>query len=316
VVQAPEGNIAVGDAAVFSPLEESLGHLVRRTQQLQTFHWSATLDSGLTGAQYAVLTVVAAYPNARRTELEGLSALDRSTSAEVISRLQGNSWIERERASHDGRRSHLTLTPPARAALPAITAQVQRVQDLVTSALTQAETEELVELLATVAYADAPDLRALEPTDPRASVLGFATTPTHLLRRAEQRHQRLWSTLVGGQTTPTQYAVLCAIAYEALDQKTVSALASLDTSTGADVISRLRRQSLLTVTPDARDRRRNLVRLVPETFDLVADLTRRAEAVHHELSAPLPAAETARLKHLLRTISFPEEISHTGSRPE
>jgi len=314
VMQTPEHTVQEAAPTLFTRLEASLGHLIRRTQQLHTVHWNEHVVTGITGGQYAILTVIAAYPGIRRTMVEEIAALDRSTSAEIISRLQAGSWIERARAPHDARRSELALTPPTRVALPVITAQVREVQDRLLSGLAETERSDLVRLLAMVAYAEAPELRLTAPSEPDAPVLDLTTTPTHLLRRAEQRHQRLWTSIVQGLATPTQYAVLCALAGDALDQKTVSALASLDTSTAADVISRLRRQGIVLVAPDERDRRRNLVRLAPAALDLLAELTPKAEAVHRELCSPLSPAETARLKALLRRISFgvDSELSHSG----
>ncbi|MGO2112609.1 MAG: MarR family winged helix-turn-helix transcriptional regulator [Pseudoclavibacter sp.] len=291
-------------ASLFQPLASSLGHLVRRTQQLHTLSWVAHVTSGVTSAQYAILTVVAGYPDSPRMMVDRLAALDRSTSADVISRLEANRWIERARAEHDARRSELALTPPARAALPLVTEQVRAVQHHLLRDLDDAERAEVEVALATVAYADVPDLRDQEPSDATAPILDFATTPTHLLRRVEQRHQRLWSAHVGSLATPTQYAVMCAIADGTLDQKSVGSLASLDTSTTADVLSRLRRQGLVEVTPDARDRRRNLVRLAPAAHDLLRNLTPRAEDVHRNLRSPLGEAAAERLKSLLRRVSL------------
>lgn len=311
-MQVPHSPVAVADEKLFPRLDESLGHLIRRTQQLQNLLWSALVDSHVTGAQYAILSVVAAYPGARRSLIEDLAALDRSTSADVIARLQANNWIERERADHDARQSQLSLTPPTRVALPVISQQVCAVQERLLAPLDERDRGELERLLAVVAYADASELRRHVPIDSTVQIMNLATAPFHLLRRAEQRHQRLWSQLVGSLATPTQYAVLCALGPEALDQKTVSSLASLDTSTAADVISRLRRQAVVQVTPDERDRRRNLVQLTPAAFDLVADLTPCANAVHRALCSPLSTKETAQLKGLLRTISFgPDgDLSH------
>ncbi|GGA69362.1 hypothetical protein GCM10011490_19970 [Pseudoclavibacter endophyticus] len=311
---APESLQSGVEQPLSSPLASSLGHLLRRTQQLHTLHWSDLVGSGITGAQYAILTVVAAYPDAPRTMVDQLAALDRSTSADVISRLEANSWIERGRATHDGRRRALTLTPPAQVGLHVITEQVRSVQERLLRDLDEAVRDDLIRLLATVAYADAPKLRAEPPANPGAGVLPLPTTATHLLRRAEQRHQRLWSAHVGGAATPTQYAVMCALAGRALDQKTVSSLASLDTSTAADVISRLRRQDIVVVTPDERDRRRNVVCLAPAAHGALADLTPRAETVHRELCSPLDAEEAERLKSLLRTVSLRSgsALSHGG----
>lgn len=292
------------DEALFSRLHDSLGHLVRRTQQMLTSVWGDAVESGVTAPQYAVLTVVSAFPGLSQQDLGELASLERSTTADVVARLDRNSWIDRTRDPADARRTVLVLTPPARVAMPVLTAQAERAQAQLFAVLEPHEQVRLIELLRRVAYADSADLDSVASADPAAPVLSLTGTPMHLLRRIEQRQQRIWGDVVGKLATPTQYAVFCALRRETLDQKTVGALASLDTSNVADVISRLRSQSLLRVEPDENDRRRKLVGLTPQALDLLEGLTPRAQEVHDILSAPLDAAEGRELLDLLARVSF------------
>jgi MarR family transcriptional regulator, lower aerobic nicotinate degradation pathway regulator len=289
----------------FSALRGSLAHLVRRTGQLLTSVWSDAVDSGITSSQYAVLSVVWAYPGISQQDLGELASLERSTTADVVARLHRHAWLDRRRDAGDARRTLLALTSPALVAMPIVTEQADAAQAALLERLDPAERERLVDQLARVAYPDgvAPD--GVRAVDPVAAVRSLTATPVHLLRRIEQRQQRIWVDVVGRAATPTQYAVLCAVGRDTLDQKTVGRLASLDTSNAADVISRLRSQGVLRVIPDVHDRRRNLVTLTPAAFELLGDLTPRAREVHRILSGPLSADEVADLLELLARVSFP-----------
>lgn len=298
------GSATRDGSELFSRLHDSLGHLVRRTQQMLTSVWSETVHSGVTATQYAVLAVVSAFPGISQQDLGERAFLERSATADVVARLQRNCWMDRRRDPADARRTVLTLTPPALVALPTLTAQAEQAQATLFAVLDPLEQVRLSELLRRVAFADGEDAAAAEMADPASPVLSLEGTPMHLLRRIEQRQHRIWAEIVGKLATPTQYAVFCALRRETLDQKTVGMLASLDTSNAADVISRLRSQSLLQVTTDEGDRRRKLVGLTPAALDLLADLTPRALQVHEALSAPLGPQEVREVLDLLARVSF------------
>ena len=68
----------------------------------------------------------------------------------------------------------------------------------------------------------------------------LAGSPGYLIRRAQQVHATIWSTVFGGDLTGPQYAVLLAVANgESMDQALIGARASLDSSTVADIVARL-----------------------------------------------------------------------------
>jgi MarR family transcriptional regulator, lower aerobic nicotinate degradation pathway regulator len=67
-------------------------------------------------------------------------------------------------------------------------------------------------------------------------------TPGYLIRRAQQVHTAVWSSVVRDVTGP-QYAVLAAVAeLGAPDQARIGERASLDASTTASVVDRLKEQ--------------------------------------------------------------------------
>jgi len=68
------------------------------------------VDATLTGPQFAVLTAVNAYPGVEQGSLASSVALDRSTMASIVRRLEDRHLITRETPAEDGRKRLLFLT--------------------------------------------------------------------------------------------------------------------------------------------------------------------------------------------------------------
>ena len=66
--------------------------------------------SGLTPRQFAVLMAVAEEQGLTQTELVERTGIDRSTLADIVSRLIGRGLIQRRRAKEDGRAYAIKLT--------------------------------------------------------------------------------------------------------------------------------------------------------------------------------------------------------------
>jgi len=90
------------------------GYVARRLYQSYVALWARAVDPVLTGPQFAVLTAVRAYPGVDQGSLAASVALDRSTMADVVRRMEDNGLIVRETAMHDGRRKLLYLTDEGR----------------------------------------------------------------------------------------------------------------------------------------------------------------------------------------------------------
>ncbi|MFJ2160528.1 MarR family winged helix-turn-helix transcriptional regulator [Streptomyces sp. NPDC087856] len=299
------GNLEVADGATTRslPFESTVGHLLRRAQQRHTALWTAEFGGELTGPQYAVLSVLKSQNALDQRVLGEATSLDKSTVADVIARLERHQWVARQTDPADARRNLVTLTAPARAALLSLTAQAGTVQEQLLSAVPGAQQSRLVELLALIAYS------GTVPIEQSAyGVLPLPTTPGHLLRRAEQLHGAVWADLVGASVTPSQFALLCAISsVPGASQAEASTLASLDKSSGADIVARLSRRGLLTFDRDARDARRKVVHLSPAGVDLLAETSPVVSAVQDRLLDPLSGPdEREALVSGLRTIAYAE----------
>jgi DNA-binding MarR family transcriptional regulator len=298
--EEPRGTTAPAAAL---PLDTTLGHLLRRAQQVHTALWSRELNGDLTGPQYAVLSALTQQAAVDQRSAGRLASLDKSTAADVIARLQRNGWLSRDRDPSDGRRYLLSLTAPARGALQQITPRAADIQRQLLEPLSVGDRPWFTDTLARVAYAGHPPALPPEPSPSRA--LPLPTTPGHLIRRSEQLHGLHWARRVGPTLTPSQYGMLSALAWNApTDQGTAGDLASLDKSSTADIIARLTRRGLVASTPDERDRRRKLLVLTPQARTILDEVTPAVAIVQRDLTAPLQDEEARRLVDLLHVVAY------------
>jgi DNA-binding MarR family transcriptional regulator len=129
------------------------------------------------------------------------------------------------------------------------------------------------------------------------------TAPGHLIRRAQQRHQALWTQIVGGELTSVQFALLVLLRdHPELDQRTLAERTSTDTSTLAEVCRRLEQRGLLSRERDAEDRRRYVLRVTPEGEDLLHRVTPDVARVGEALLDGLTEDERSLLPALLRKL--------------
>lgn len=91
------------------------------------------------------------------------------------------------------------------------------------------------------------------------------SAPGHLIRRAQQVHTVVWTSVVGEDLTSPQFAVLKVLCdHPGIDQTTLSQWASLDTSTCQDIVARLRQRGLIERKRDPGDGRKWLLQMSDE----------------------------------------------------
>ncbi|MFJ8924698.1 MarR family winged helix-turn-helix transcriptional regulator [Streptomyces sp. NPDC102415] len=86
------------------------GHLARRLQQAHHLLWNAMVSQEITSPQFAVLNALTAEPGLDQRTVGERVGLDRSTVAEVITRLLRRELLDKVRDPDDGRRFLLRLT--------------------------------------------------------------------------------------------------------------------------------------------------------------------------------------------------------------
>ncbi len=132
--------------------------------------------------------------------------------------------------------------------------------------------------------------------------------PGHLIRRAQQVHYWLWNAEVSPEVTSPQFAVLYALrAAKNIDQKTLGERVSLDRSTTAEVVARLKARGLVQRIRDPRDARRNLLRLTPAGLHTTERLTPKAVRMNRLLVSVLSECEQAELLRMLNLVVDADE---------
>lgn len=86
------------------------GHLLRRAVQVMNVIWQEEVSRTITSPQFAALNALYGEPNLDQRSLGERISLDRSTTAEVVSRLASRGLIRTQRDPRDGRRKTIALT--------------------------------------------------------------------------------------------------------------------------------------------------------------------------------------------------------------
>jgi DNA-binding MarR family transcriptional regulator len=128
-------------------LAEYTGFLIRRAQQVHAALWLREASTEITSVQFGALNLLQLFPGIDQRTLGEHLQLDRSTIADVSRRLEQRGYIERDRDPADRRRNILRLTPGGLAALADMQPRVNRVNQTLVSALSEADRAELHRLL-------------------------------------------------------------------------------------------------------------------------------------------------------------------------
>lgn len=122
--------------------------------------------------------------------------------------------------------------------------------------------------------------------------------PGHLIRRAHQLAVATFHEVHGRQVTPVQYAVLRALqASPGIDQVTLAEQVALDTSTTADIATRLEAKGW--IVRQLLARRQRSLRLTPEGQAVLAEMLPRVDPMYERLLAALSPSEQAEFVRLL-----------------
>lgn len=130
-------------------------------------------------------------------------------------------------------------------------------------------------------------------------------SPGHLIRCAQQVHERVWQQLFGKSMTSVQFGILLVLgAQPEIDQRTVGELMSLDKSNVGDVLLRLELRGLASRDRDPQDGRRNLVRLTPAGQRALAEASAPAIQVQERILHLLSPDGGTALLEVLSPVAF------------
>ncbi|WP_406005729.1 MarR family transcriptional regulator [Streptomyces sp. NBC_00637] len=143
------------------------GHLARRLQQAHYLLWNTMVSEEITSPQFAVLNALVAEPGLDQRTVGERVGLDRSTIAEVISRLIRRGLLDKVRDPQDGRRYLLGLTDEGQRTHRRLTVRTARMNQVFLSPLSATEQTQFLELIQRVSDA-AEGLRnpAENPAEP------------------------------------------------------------------------------------------------------------------------------------------------------
>ena len=111
-------------------LSDSPGHLLRRAQQYAFDLFSAEIgDSNLTPRQFAVLLTVQQNEGLSQTDLVKRTGIDRSTLADMISRLINRKLLSRTRTKEDARANSVKITAAGKKQLDKHTSLVRKAEN-------------------------------------------------------------------------------------------------------------------------------------------------------------------------------------------
>ncbi|GAA2284243.1 transcriptional regulator [Streptomyces ruber] len=139
------------------------GHLARRLQQAHHLLWNTMVSEEITSSQFAVLNTLVAEPGLDQRTVGERVGLDRSTIAEVISRLGRRGLLDKVRDPRDGRRFLLRLTDDGVRTHRRLTVRTARMNQVFLAPLSAEEQAQLLGLIQRVADA-AEGLR--DPAEP------------------------------------------------------------------------------------------------------------------------------------------------------
>jgi DNA-binding MarR family transcriptional regulator len=125
----------------------------------------------------------------------------------------------------------------------------------------------------------------------------------YLLRVAMQRHKAIFTAMIVGDLTQTQFATLAKLAENGpVSQNLLGRLIALDGPTIKGVVDRLRQRGLVASRSDSTDARRRTVALTTEGHNIARAAIGIGNAITEATLEPLTRNERELLKSLLRRL--------------
>ncbi|MCA1223188.1 MarR family winged helix-turn-helix transcriptional regulator [Streptomyces sp. 8L] len=144
------------------------GHLARRLQQAHYLLWNTMVSEEITSPQFAVLNALVAEPGLDQRTVGERVGLDRSTIAEVVSRLDRRELLDKIRDPQDGRRFLLRPTDEGQRVHRRLTVRTARMNQVFLAPLSADEQRAFFDLIQRVSDAAEGLRNPLEATAPRA----------------------------------------------------------------------------------------------------------------------------------------------------
>ncbi len=154
-----------GDEASFT-LAQSPTHLLHRAQQLAASKSVNSLRRAkLTIRQFALLEALSENEGASQSQLVDLTAIDRSTLADMVARMERGGLISRDKSESDGRANTLRLTDVGSKALHIARPAVAEADEALLAVLPKNRRASFLAILSHMSDASDEMLLDLEPAE-------------------------------------------------------------------------------------------------------------------------------------------------------
>jgi DNA-binding MarR family transcriptional regulator len=138
-------------------LDNSPAHLLRRATQFANDIYTREVgDDVLTARQFAVLLCVDQEEGLSQTDLVNKTGIDRSTLADMISRMLKKDLLRRKRTESDARANSVTITGSGKRALTTVLGRVEKAESKVLEPLPAGKRSDFLKMLMALAEGAGP----------------------------------------------------------------------------------------------------------------------------------------------------------------
>ncbi|MFI8170844.1 MarR family winged helix-turn-helix transcriptional regulator [Streptomyces sp. NPDC085931] len=135
-------------------LQNYVGHLIRRAEQVHTALWYRHVSREITSQQFAVLNALSRDPGIDQRTLARFTSLDRSTVNHIVRRLTDQHYVNQVRDEEDRRRTLLSLTVQGAELLDSLIGPAKNINEQLLDALTYTERQQAIDILRKIASLD------------------------------------------------------------------------------------------------------------------------------------------------------------------
>ena len=161
-----------GDKAMSkNGLDESPSHLLHRVLQIALDIYNAEAGEGaLSQRQYAVLKALQGSEGLSQTDLVKVTGIDRSTLADLVSRMLTKELVARERSATDARANLVQIAEAGKAALTEMEPRVLAADEKILALLSPPKRDSFVKLLRKLTHAREEATTEPKPRKEKAKV--------------------------------------------------------------------------------------------------------------------------------------------------
>jgi DNA-binding MarR family transcriptional regulator len=286
----------VGGRDLLPELAALPGHLFWRAQARVATALGEVLPPGVDIHAYAALLALSGGVTRSQQSLAETISVSRTTMVRVAADLSSQRLVRRVRNPADRRSYALTRTPEGAAAARRWRRHAEDLEDTVTVGFTLAEREELRGLLLEVAQVDlAPDV-----PEPLRESIAFLVTRIH-----NRMHREFMGVLVPLRIEPRDFGTLVALcATGPVSQAELARHMGVSGASMVQIVDDLERRGLLERRRLASDRRTQVLHVLPEVPEVLAEAARLADDATGAMFEALSKARTKRLLVLMRRLAM------------